>query len=65
MTPGMAAWAKKYPERYEQVLSTIPMGRWGDAEKDIGRVCVFLCTEDAKFITGETISCDGGVVLRP
>lgn len=64
-TEGMKEWEKTYPERYQAVLETIPMRRFGDAEKDIGRVCLFLCSEDAKFITGESIGIDGGCVLRP
>lgn len=64
-TEGMKKWEEIYPERYQTVLETIPMRRFGDAEKDIGRVCVFLCSEDSKYITGETIGIDGGCVLRP
>ena len=37
----------------------------GDPEKDIGRTCVFLCSEDAKYISGETITMQGGSGLRP
>lgn len=41
------------------------MRRVGDAEKDVGRVCVFLTLEDAKYLTGKTINVDGGNILRP
>ena len=37
----------------------------GDPEKDIGRTAVFLCSEDAKYISGETITMQGGSGLRP
>ena len=43
----------------------IPAGRFGDPEKDIGRTAVFLCSEDAKYISGETITMQGGSGLRP
>jgi meso-butanediol dehydrogenase / (S,S)-butanediol dehydrogenase / diacetyl reductase len=48
--PGFAA----------QVLRATPLGRFGDAESDIGRVVAFLCGPDAGFVTGTTIPVDGG-----
>ena len=43
----------------------IPLGRFADPEKDIGRVCVFLASDDASYVTGETITLQGGSGLRP
>lgn len=37
-----------------------PMGRMGDPEKDIGGVAVFLASEDARYLTGNTLFVDGG-----
>lgn len=62
-TPGVEAWAKAQPEYYEAVKSQIPMGRFGDIEKDIGRVAVFLASEDSQYITGQTIMADGGSIM--
>lgn len=65
-TPGMKVWEEKYPELYQsEVIRKTPMRRVGDAKKDVGRVCVFLTTEDAKYLTGQTINVDGGNILRP
>lgn len=64
-TDGMMRWAEKYPERYEALLKEVPMRRFGDAELDIGRVCVFFCSEESKYITGETLCVDGGTVMHP
>lgn len=47
------------PEVNQQFLSKIPAGRWGKVE-DIGKLAVFLCSEDANFITGTDILIDGG-----
>lgn len=65
MTPQLEQWKKDYPEAYKQNIQKIPMKRFGDAEKDIGRVCVFLTSDDAKYMSGETIALQGGGALRP
>lgn len=59
-SPGVRAWAEAQPEYYQAVLSKIPLGRFGHVEEDIGRVAVFLASEDSKYITGQTIMVDGG-----
>ena len=38
----------------------IPLGRVGDSEDDIGRVCVFLASDDASYLTGQFLVLDGG-----
>lgn len=65
MTPGLEAWRKEYPALYEQTIKGVPLGRFADPETDIGKVCVFLASEDAGYITGETITLQGGSGLRP
>lgn len=65
MTPGLEKWKVEYPDVYAKTIGGIPMGHFGDPEKEIGRVCVFLASEDAAYITGETISVMGGVGMRP
>ncbi|MGH9630817.1 MAG: SDR family NAD(P)-dependent oxidoreductase [Bryobacteraceae bacterium] len=47
------------PELNQQFISKIPIGRWGKVE-EIGQLAVFLCSEDAGFITGSDILIDGG-----
>ena len=37
-----------------------PMGRMGDPEADIGGVALFLASEDARYLTGNTLFADGG-----
>lgn len=65
MTDALRKWKEEYPDTYEKTIQGIPAGRFGDPEKDIGRTCVFLCSEDAKYISGETITMQGGSGLRP
>lgn len=57
---GVQQWAKEQPEYYNRMLSNIPLGRLGDPEEDIGRVAVFLASEDSNYISGQTIMVDGG-----
>ncbi len=65
MTDQLKAWKEAYPDTYAATIKGIPAGRMGDPELDIGRTCVFLASEDAKYISGETITMQGGSGLRP
>jgi NAD(P)-dependent dehydrogenase (short-subunit alcohol dehydrogenase family) len=47
------------PELNQQFLSKIPLGKWGQVE-DIGKLAVYLCADEACFITGTDILIDGG-----
>lgn len=65
MTESLKQWKENYPELFEKTIQGIPLGRFADPMQDIGRVCVFLASDDASFITGETITLQGGSGLRP
>ncbi len=65
MTSQLASWKEEYPEAYNKTIQGIPMGRFGDAKEDIGRVCVFLASKDAAYLSGETITLQGASGLRP
>ena len=43
-------------------LSRVPLGRWGDAA-EIAKMVVFLASDAASYVTGETVIADGGYVL--
>jgi NAD(P)-dependent dehydrogenase (short-subunit alcohol dehydrogenase family) len=47
------------PKVLEQNLKKIPMRRGGEP-REVGDVCVFLASDAASFVTGETIAIDGG-----
>ena len=47
------------PPVLEKIVAKIPVGRLGAAE-EIARAVVFLCSEDAGFVTGSTMSVNGG-----
>ena len=65
MTESLREWKEHYPDLYEKTIQGIPLGHFADPKNDIGRVCVFLASSDAEYITGETITLQGGSGLRP
>ncbi|MFS0574259.1 3-oxoacyl-[acyl-carrier-protein] reductase [Sporosarcina sp. 179-K 3D1 HS] len=46
----------------EQMLSVIPLGKLGSPQ-DVARSVLFLLSDDAAYITGQTIHVDGGMVM--
>lgn len=65
MTESLQEWKENYPDLFEKTIQGIPLGRFADPAEDIGRVCVFLASDDASYVTGETITLQGGSGLRP
>ena len=51
------------PERNDDLVSKIPLGRWGDVG-DIAKLTVYLCTEEAGYITGTDVRIDGGYTAQ-
>jgi len=47
------------PEANAQFIAKIPLGRWGDV-REVGQMAVYLCSEEAGFITGTDLLIDGG-----
>ena len=64
-TAQLEKFKAAYPEAFEKNVHTPPMGYFGDPEQDIGRVCVQLAHPDFKYMTGETITLEGGLGMRP
>jgi gluconate 5-dehydrogenase/3-oxoacyl-[acyl-carrier protein] reductase len=65
VAPGVvdtALWAKNktIPGMIEKVEEQTPLGRWAVPD-DIADVIVFLASDAARFVTGETITADGGM----
>lgn len=48
------------PGMIERISAANPMGRMGDPDSDIGGVALFLSSDDARYVTGNTIYADGG-----
>ena len=64
-TAQLENFQKAYPEAFEKNVKTPPIGYFGDPEDHIGRACVQLALPDFKFMTGETLTLEGGLGLRP
>jgi NAD(P)-dependent dehydrogenase (short-subunit alcohol dehydrogenase family) len=60
LTPSAEADLAQQPGRLEAVYRQLSIPRSADVEADVGRAAVFLAGPDATFITGCTISVDGG-----
>ncbi|HVU60034.1 MAG TPA: SDR family oxidoreductase [Mycobacteriales bacterium] len=60
MSPGLEMWSQFAPEEYANFVDTIPLGRVGRLEEDVGRAVAFLLSEDAAYVTGSTLMVDGG-----
>ena len=50
------------PKFRQKVIDMTPLGRWGKPE-DVAGAALFLASDDAAFLTGQTIMVNGGVVM--
>jgi len=59
-SPGLKWWVANNPEEAKAFFKTIPLGRIGRLEEDIGQAVVALCAPEMGYLTGATIPLDGG-----
>jgi gluconate 5-dehydrogenase len=50
------------PQRRDRVLLRTPMGRLGEPD-DVGWAVVYLCSRQARFVTGQQLAVDGGISI--
>lgn len=65
IAPGFIAteMTDAIPEKArDAILDRIPLGSMGEAE-DIAALAAFLASDEARYITGQVISCDGGMAM--
>jgi glucose 1-dehydrogenase len=63
ITPINRAWTDD-PAKRQEVERHIPLGRAGTPEEMAGVAC-FLASDEAAYITGQTVYVDGGLTLYP
>ncbi|MET0268942.1 MAG: SDR family oxidoreductase [Sphingomonas sp.] len=59
-SPAAVEYFDANPAMKAAILEQVPMGRFGDAERDIGPAAVFLASEASAYVTGSTIFASGG-----
>jgi 3-oxoacyl-[acyl-carrier protein] reductase len=65
VSPGfiLTEMNKKFTEsELEEILEEIPLGKFGTTA-DVANAVIFLASENAAFITGQTLSVNGGMVI--
>jgi 3-oxoacyl-[acyl-carrier protein] reductase len=60
MTPALAASFRNNPGMQQRLTAVVPLGRFGDPEHDIGPAAVFLCSDGARYVTGQNLVVSGG-----
>jgi glucose 1-dehydrogenase len=58
---AMNASVRADPERHAALLSSIPLGRVGEAE-EVARLVVWLASDESSYVTATTIFIDGGMM---
>lgn len=61
-SPGAAQQLWNSPEAVARIAATVPLQRWGHAS-EVADAVAFLVSDHAAFITGETLTVDGGAWL--
>jgi NAD(P)-dependent dehydrogenase (short-subunit alcohol dehydrogenase family) len=60
MSPGLKWWTENRPEEAAEFIASIPMRRIGECKEDIGDFVAMLCSEQSRYVNGQTIALDGG-----
>jgi NAD(P)-dependent dehydrogenase (short-subunit alcohol dehydrogenase family) len=60
MTPALEQAFAGDPTLEARLSRIVPLGRFGDPARDIGPVAAFLCSDAARYVTGQTLAVSGG-----
>ncbi len=59
-SPALKWWIENNPEEAAEFQASIPLGYVGECEADIGAFVAMMCSENARYLSGQTIALDGG-----
>ncbi len=62
-SPALKGWIDANPVEAEHFQASIPLGYVGECEEDIGAFVAMMCSDDARYLSGQTIALDGGQVF--
>jgi len=62
-SPALAGWMKANPVEADHFQKSIPLGYVGECEEDIGAFVAMMCSDGARYLSGQTIALDGGQVF--
>jgi NAD(P)-dependent dehydrogenase (short-subunit alcohol dehydrogenase family) len=63
LSPSAAKFFEENPVRAQQYFDAIALRRFGDPAEDIAPICVFLASEEGRYLTGQTLNADGGQIM--
>ena len=58
--PGTGRLDRGNPEEAAAFIATIPAGRIGECEEDIGEFVAFRCSDSARYVSGQSLVIDSG-----
>ena len=58
-------YEKAHPEIIAEIMKGVALGHIGDAELNVGSLCVYLASEGGHYMTGSNFDVDGGSSIRP
>jgi len=61
-TAGFLWWKGENPEAAKAMEAQVPLGRVGDVMTDVAPIVVFLASDAARYMTGQTVMADGGAI---
>ena len=64
-SPAAVEWAKKFPEKYAEIMKEQPMRRLGNAKNDIAPAIAFLAGPDSCYYSGNSMVLDGAYSIMP
>lgn len=64
-SPGIDYMIENVPGFIDELTAETTLKRLGSSEHDVGRTVAFLASEGGRYITGQTINVDGGMVIAP